>query len=76
MNKKVFLETMKHYDIVMMGTVGFLDDDQVEHFLDLVEKASGTTQDAPDEAKCQLCLGIKQTHSDVCPNNPANSPRG
>jgi len=29
-------------------------------------------KDAPDEAKCPHCLGIKQTHSDVCPNNPAN----
>lgn len=40
MDKKIFIETMKHYDIVMMGTVGFMDDEQIEHFLDLVEKES------------------------------------
>lgn len=38
MDKKIFIETMKHYDIVMMGTVGFMDDEQVERFLDIVKK--------------------------------------
>ena len=41
----------------------------------LLNDVAHLTQRALDEAKCTECLGVEGTHSDTCPNNPANAPR-
>ncbi len=65
MDKKIFLQTMKKYDYVMLDTNGVIDDEGVVRFLELVEREAaqqGVQRIGDTAPRCIRCGNTADVH--------------
>ena len=56
-DRKILFEKMSQFGIDWIGSSGFLDEGQVNHVLDIVEKESGLMPETLVPDACPYCLG-------------------